>query len=112
MGPGRELVAWLRRNPVAADAALAAGLGLIAQAEIWLTGSVSGSKPVAAGAPPVLTGAVVPARRAPLVAAAVAASAYVLQSLALGYIDGAISVIVALLVILYSVAAYEQIGRA
>jgi signal transduction histidine kinase len=112
MAPGREVVAWLRRNPVAADAALAAGLGLIAQVEIWLTGSVSGSKPVAAGAALVITGALVWRRRAPLVAAAVAGSAYILQSLALGYIDGAISVIVALLVVLYSVAAYEQIGRA
>jgi signal transduction histidine kinase len=112
MTRGREAVAWIRRNAVATDAALAAALGLIAEAEIWLTGSVSGAKPVVAPAALLITGAVALRRRAPLPGAAVAAGAYVLQSLALGYVDGAISVLVALLVLLYSVAAYAQLGHA
>ena len=94
------------------DAALAAALAVTAQLEIWLTGSVAGSRGIAAPVAVVITGAVAWRRRAPLWAAAVVAVAYAVQELAAGYLDGAISVNVAIVIALYSVAAYEEVPRA
>jgi signal transduction histidine kinase len=106
------MVAWLRRNPVAADAALAAALSLVAQGEIWLGGSVDGSKAIVMPVALVITAALAGRRRAPLVTAAVMATAFTVQTLAVGYLEDAISVNVALFVAIYSVAAYEAPWRA
>jgi signal transduction histidine kinase len=103
---------WLRRNPRAADAALAATLTVTAQIEIWLTGSVSADRGVLAPLAVVITAALAWRRRAPLLAAALVAGAYSVQDLAAGYLDGPISVNVALCVALYSVAAYQETPRA
>src|SRR6476619_5159983 len=112
MRRAREASRWLRTDAEAGDAALAAILAVTAQLEIWLTGAVAGSRGIAAPVAIVITGAVAWRRRAPLWAAAVVAIAYAVQELAAGYLDGAISVNVAIVIALYSVAAYEEAPRA
>jgi signal transduction histidine kinase len=103
---------WLRRDAWAADVALAVALTITAQAEIWVTGSVSADRGVVAPLAVVITAALAWRRRAPLSAAALVALAYSVQDLAAGYLDGPISVNVALFVALYSVAAYEETPQA
>jgi signal transduction histidine kinase len=102
----------LRSNAWAADTALALALTLTAQVEVWLTGSVSADRGVVAAVALVITAAIAWRKRAPVWAAAVVAVAYGVQDLSAGYLDGAISVNVAVVAALYSVAAYEETPRA
>jgi signal transduction histidine kinase len=112
MRRGQGAIQWLSRKAGAADIALAVTLTATAQVEIWLTGSVSADRGVVAPVAVVITAALAWRRRAPLWAAAAVAVAYSVQDLAAGYLDGAISVNVAVVVVLYSVAAYEETPRA
>jgi signal transduction histidine kinase len=102
---GARLAGWR------VDAALAAGLGLLAQVEVWLTAAGEGKRLVTSLAAAVMCAALVWRRRAPLAATlAVVAAVGVLGTVE--ELPTAVFLLPVTLVALYSLGAYDSGERA
>jgi len=100
-----------RRHPYASDAVLAAALAVGAQLELWTNPAMT-PRTVLVPCSLAMTVAVVWRRRAPLLAVTVVSVAAAAQALLTDAVPAPLSPIVATGVVLYSVAAHDELRRA